>query len=68
MCPYTRSAKTATAIADCLDVGMVSVNHHGLALPESPFGGVKGSGYGHEGGIEGLAPFLIAKLETQAGV
>ncbi len=65
---YTRSAKTATAIADCLDVGMVSVNHHGLALPETPFGGVKDSGYGHEGGIEGLAPFLIAKFVTQAGV
>jgi succinate-semialdehyde dehydrogenase/glutarate-semialdehyde dehydrogenase len=65
---YTRSAKTATAIAEALDTGMVSVNHHGLALPETPFGGVKDSGYGHEGGTEGLAPFLVAKFVTQAGI
>jgi succinate-semialdehyde dehydrogenase/glutarate-semialdehyde dehydrogenase len=65
---YTKSAKTATAIADALDVGMVSVNHHGLALPETPFGGVKDSGYGQEGGSEGLAPFLVPKFVTQAGL
>ena len=42
--------------------------HHGLALPETPFGGVKDSGYGHEGGLEGLTPFMAAKFVTQAGV
>lgn len=65
---YTKSAKTATAVADALDTGMVSINHHGLALPETPFGGVKDSGYGHEGGLEGLQPFMVAKFVTQAGV
>ena len=65
---YTRSAKTATAVADALDTGMVSINHHGLALPETPFGGVKDSGYGHEGGLEGLQPFMVAKFVTQTGI
>ncbi len=65
---YTRSAKTATAVADALETGMVSINHHGLALPETPFGGVKDSGYGHEGGLEGLSPFLVSKFVTQAGI
>lgn len=65
---YTRSAKTATAVSDALEVGMVSVNHHGLGLPENPFGGVKDSGYGHESGAEGLEPFLVTKFVTQAGL
>ena len=53
--------KTATKVADALDHGMVSINHFGIALPETPFGGVKDSGYGHEGGIEGLN----ADLQTE---
>src|SRR5262249_1020968 len=51
---FTKDAKTATKIADGLDHGMVSINHFGIALPETPFGAINGSGYGHEGGIEGL--------------
>ncbi len=38
---YTRSAKTANAIAAAVESGMISINHHGLALPEVPFGGVR---------------------------
>ena len=45
---------------------MVSINHHGLALPESPFGGVKDSGYGSEGGIEALESYLVTKFVTHA--
>jgi hypothetical protein len=51
---YTRSAKTAQAIAASVEAGMMSINHHGLALPEVPFGGVKDSGYGSEGGLRYL--------------
>ncbi|HEX7200844.1 MAG TPA: NAD-dependent succinate-semialdehyde dehydrogenase, partial [Dongiaceae bacterium] len=43
---YTSSTKTATAIAQAVESGMMSINHHGLALPEVPFGGIKDSGYG----------------------
>jgi succinate-semialdehyde dehydrogenase / glutarate-semialdehyde dehydrogenase len=64
---FTKSAKTATAVADALDAGMVTINHFGLALPETPFGGVKDSGYGHEGGTEGLQAYLSTKFVSQVG-
>ena len=38
---FTKDAKTATKVADALDCGMVTINHFGIALPETPFGGVK---------------------------
>jgi succinate-semialdehyde dehydrogenase/glutarate-semialdehyde dehydrogenase len=59
---FTRDAGTAAKVADALDHGMVSINHHGLALPELPFGGVKDSGFGYEGGIEGLLVYMQAKF------
>ncbi len=65
---YTRSAKTANAIAAAVESGMISINHHGLALPEVPFGGVKDSGYGSEGGSEALEGYLVTKFVTQAGL
>jgi succinate-semialdehyde dehydrogenase/glutarate-semialdehyde dehydrogenase len=65
---YTKSVKTATAIGNAIESGMVSINHHGLALPEVPFGGVKDSGYGSEGGLEAIEPYLITKFVTQVGL
>ncbi|MBL8704080.1 MAG: NAD-dependent succinate-semialdehyde dehydrogenase [Rhodospirillales bacterium] len=65
---FTGSTKTAAAVADALDSGMVGVNHLGISMPETPFGGVKESGYGHEGGIEGLDAYLISKFVTTMGV
>jgi succinate-semialdehyde dehydrogenase/glutarate-semialdehyde dehydrogenase len=63
---YTRSAKTVAAIGAAFESGMVSINHHGLALPEVPFGGVKDSGYGSEGGSEAIEAYLNTKFITQA--
>jgi succinate-semialdehyde dehydrogenase/glutarate-semialdehyde dehydrogenase len=65
---YTRSAKTAAAIGAAIESGMVSINHHGLALPETPFGGVKDSGYGSEGGSEAIEAYLNTKFISQAGL
>jgi succinate-semialdehyde dehydrogenase/glutarate-semialdehyde dehydrogenase len=65
---YTRSAKTAQAVAAAVETGMISINHHGLALPEVPFGGVKDSGYGSEGGSEAIESYLVTKFVTQAGL
>jgi succinate-semialdehyde dehydrogenase / glutarate-semialdehyde dehydrogenase len=65
---YTRSAKTANAIAAAVETGMISINHHGLALPEVPFGGVKESGYGSEGGSEAIEAYLVTKFVSQAGL
>ena len=64
---FTKNAQTATKIADALDSGMVTINHLGLALPETPFGGVKDSGYGHEGGPEGLMVYMQAKFVSHMG-
>jgi succinate-semialdehyde dehydrogenase / glutarate-semialdehyde dehydrogenase len=65
---WTRSAKTANAIAAQVETGMMAINHLGFALPEVPFGGVKDSGYGTEGGADALEPYLVAKFVTQAGL
>ncbi len=65
---YTRSAKTAQAVAAGVETGMMSINHHGLALPEVPFGGVKDSGYGSEGGSEAIESYLVTKFVSQAGL
>jgi succinate-semialdehyde dehydrogenase / glutarate-semialdehyde dehydrogenase len=61
---YTRSAKTAAKLGEALESGMVSINHHGLALPETPFGGIKDSGYGSEGGSEAIEAYLNIKFIT----
>lgn len=65
---YTRSAKTAAAIGAAVESGMMSINHHGLGLPEVPFGGVKDSGYGSEGGSNALEAYLNFKFVSQAGL
>jgi succinate-semialdehyde dehydrogenase/glutarate-semialdehyde dehydrogenase len=65
---FTRSAKTANAIASRVETGMMTINHLGLALPEVPFGGVKDSGYGSEGGSEAIEAYLNTKFVTQAGL
>ena len=65
---FTSSTKTATAIGAAIEAGMVSINAFGLALPEVPFGGVKDSGYGTEGGPEALEPYLVTKAVSVLGV
>ncbi len=64
---FTRSGETATRVAGALESGMVTINHFGIALPETPFGGVKDSGFGHEGGIEGLQVYMQAKFVSHMG-
>jgi succinate-semialdehyde dehydrogenase/glutarate-semialdehyde dehydrogenase len=63
---YTRSAARANRIGEGVESGMISINHHGIALPETPFGGVKDSGYGSEGGAEAIEAYLVTKFITQA--
>lgn len=62
---FTRSAKNAHAISRGLEAGMVSINHIGLALAETPFGGIKESGYGSEGGSETFDGYLTTKFISQ---
>jgi succinate-semialdehyde dehydrogenase/glutarate-semialdehyde dehydrogenase len=63
---FTSSGQTATAIGDALESGMVAINNVVISTPETPFGGVKESGYGHEGGIEGLEAYMVKKFISQA--
>ena len=62
---YTKSASVISAISTGVESGMMSINHHGLALPETPFGGIKDSGYGSEGGTEAMEAYLNTKFVTQ---
>ena len=62
---FTGSTRNANAIANGLEAGMVSINHFGMALAETPFGGIKDSGYGSEGGIETFDGYLNTKFVTQ---
>jgi succinate-semialdehyde dehydrogenase / glutarate-semialdehyde dehydrogenase len=63
---FTSSGQTATAIGDALESGMVAINNVVISTPETPFGGIKESGYGHEGGIEGLEAYTSKKFISQA--
>jgi succinate-semialdehyde dehydrogenase/glutarate-semialdehyde dehydrogenase len=62
---FTSSNATAAAIGDAIESGMVGVNSVAVSTPETPFGGVKESGHGSEGGIEGLSAYLNTKFISQ---
>jgi succinate-semialdehyde dehydrogenase / glutarate-semialdehyde dehydrogenase len=62
---FTESLKTSTYAANALEAGMVNINHFGSALSETPFGGVKDSGIGSEGGTETFDGYLVTKFVTQ---
>ena len=58
---YTQSAARANLLMRRLEAGILSINHCGGSVVEAPSGGVKQSGYGREGGHEGLDGYLITK-------
>mgnify|MGYP000866051871 CR=1 FL=1 len=61
---FTNSLQTANRVSRALEAGMVNINHFGSALPETPFGGVKDSGIGSEGGSETFDGYLVTKFVT----
>jgi succinate-semialdehyde dehydrogenase/glutarate-semialdehyde dehydrogenase len=58
---FTKSAKNADRLAEGVEVGNLSINHFVASVAETPFGGVKESGYGREGGTEGLECYTVVK-------
>lgn len=62
---FSRDAKTINTLTSEIESGVVCVNHCQASLPETPFGGVKDSGLGREGGLEGLQEFLQVKYISQ---
>ncbi len=62
---FSGSQRSSDRIASEVESGMISINHLGLALPEVPFGGIKDSGYGTEGGSEAIEAYLETRLVTR---
>jgi succinate-semialdehyde dehydrogenase/glutarate-semialdehyde dehydrogenase len=58
---FTRSARNADMLAEAVEAGNLSINHFVASVAETPFGGVKDSGYGREGGTEGLQCYTVVK-------
>lgn len=52
---------TVPCVSDALETGMVGVNRGVISDTAAPFGGVKASGFGREGGSEGIAEYLETK-------
>lgn len=58
---FTDSASKIDRLTEEVEVGTLSINHMTASVAETPFGGVKDSGLGREGGTEGLACYTVAK-------
>ena len=63
---FTTSSQTAKTVIERVESAMISFNHFGLGHPETPFGGMKDSGYGFEGGSEAIEPYLQTRFMTMA--
>lgn len=62
---FTESARTAIHVGNELEAGMIGINHAQMIVCELPFGGIKDSGYGSEGGAEGIQSYLTTKFISQ---
>lgn len=58
---FTNSAANVDQITDDLEAGNVSINTLEASVAETPFGGVKESGFGREGGAEGIMHYMVVK-------
>ncbi len=63
---YTRELSRAFRVAEAIEAGMVGVNQGVVSNPAAPFGGVKQSGFGREGGFEGIDEYLETKYVALA--
>ncbi|MGZ3574747.1 MAG: NAD-dependent succinate-semialdehyde dehydrogenase [Vulcanimicrobiaceae bacterium] len=61
---FTQNVEESIALSNGIEAGMIGINHFGISLAEMPFGGVKDSGYGSEGGAEGLDSYVVTKSVT----
>ncbi len=62
---FTQSQAKALKIQQELNFGVIGINQPGVSLPEAPFGGMNETGYGSEGGIEGLETFMRTKFVNE---
>ena len=62
---FTDNLRTANLLGDAIEAGMVGINSFALSAVDAPFGGVKDSGFGSEGGVEGMDSYLVTKAIHQ---
>jgi succinate-semialdehyde dehydrogenase / glutarate-semialdehyde dehydrogenase len=63
---FTENGRRAHLLGDALECGMVGINTFAISVADAPFGGVKESGFGSEGGPEGLDGYMVTKAVHQA--
>ena len=63
---FTEGLRNANLLGDAIEAGMVGINTFAISTPDAPFGGVKDSGFGSEGGLEGMDSYLVTKAIHQA--
>ncbi|GAA4022442.1 NAD-dependent succinate-semialdehyde dehydrogenase [Sphingomonas swuensis] len=63
---FTENGRRANRLGDAIESGMVGINSFAISVADAPFGGVKESGSGSEGGVEGLASYQVTKAIHQA--
>jgi succinate-semialdehyde dehydrogenase/glutarate-semialdehyde dehydrogenase len=63
---FTENGRRANLIGDLVESGMVGINTFAISVADAPFGGVKDSGFGSEGGKEGLESYQVVKAIHQA--
>lgn len=62
---FTNDPKIVNALRSEIQAGLLAINSTAVSTPETPFGGVKHSGYGSEGGVEGLDAFLVTRFISE---
>ena len=62
---FTNDSKIINALQADIQSGLLAINSMVVSTPETPFGGIKHSGYGSEGGVEGLEAFLVTRFLTE---
>jgi succinate-semialdehyde dehydrogenase/glutarate-semialdehyde dehydrogenase len=63
---FTENGRRANLMGDAIEAGMVGINSFGISVADAPFGGIKDSGFGSEGGPEGLQSYQVTKAIHQA--
>jgi succinate-semialdehyde dehydrogenase/glutarate-semialdehyde dehydrogenase len=63
---FTENGRRANLLGDAIESGMIGINSFAIGGHDSPFGGVKDSGFGSEGGPEGLDAYFVTKAIHQA--
>jgi succinate-semialdehyde dehydrogenase/glutarate-semialdehyde dehydrogenase len=63
---FTENGRRANILGDAIEAGMIGINTFAISVADAPFGGVKESGFGSEGGKEGLETYQVVKAIHQA--